>query len=478
MKQTLHFCPTNGFFGDTMPIKTEDGYHVFYNKLINGLTNKVGTLVWGHVYSPDLVHWEEMPDALKIGAPGTYDEKHCYSGSVIKKDDLYYIFYSGIQQDGTATVLKAVSRDLITWKQYDTEPLLLQPDEGYRKDGSWRDPCVFYHPGENCYWMFLTARSNTAGKDLYAGTIGLAKSVDLEHWTVYPPYWTPGISTVFECMDVFSYDAMWVMTYFWHETRCRMSDSPNGPWERPRVEAPDYFDHFAGRTCPGENQKRILFGWIPRSEADGAKRIWGGNMAIPREWYLLPDKTPATRCAASVLAHARRNPVKNFVEELSLETGVWDRVETGWIHRGTEGGMLLYEKTPPHFMFECRLRFKSRNSSASLMFRTNKVESKGAFACVTDSGYKIIFDSAEGLIRLREISEFDQKNDIAYIPYQLMAEEYIQVQLFVHKNMVELFVGNKKSLISRILLFDKGEFAVHAQDGCIEMRDMKMYHLE
>ena len=88
MKQTLHFCPTNGFFGDTMPIKTEDGYHVFYNKLINGLTNKVGTLVWGHVYSPDLVHWEEMPDALKIGAPGTYDEKHCYSGSVIKKDDL------------------------------------------------------------------------------------------------------------------------------------------------------------------------------------------------------------------------------------------------------------------------------------------------------------------------------------------------------------------------------------------------------
>jgi len=481
MKQTLHFCPKNAFFGDTMPIKTSDGYHVFYNKLINGLTNKTGTLIWGHTYSPDLVHWEDYPDALLIGEKGTLDDKHCYSGSVIEKDGTYYIFYTGISEgsDGKkkATILKAVSRDLIHWEKYNKKPLLLQPEEYYRMDGSWRDPCVFYHPEEKCYWMFLCAREAEITDDLYSGTMGLAKSEDLEHWTVCPPYWTPRVSTVFECANVFPYEDMWVMTYFWHETRCRVAVSPNGPWLRPAVEAPDYFDHFAGRTCLGTDNRRILFGWIPRKDADGAKRTWGGNMAIPREWYLLPDRTPATRCAGEVLDYYHGNGYILLAEQCCQVTGNWEKRDETLIHNSLDGGMVLLPETPQNYLLEGKIRFCGRNSSASIMIRTKGSETKGRFASSTDEGYKLIFDSAENIIHLRDISEFDQKNDVAYIPYEFGKEEYVDFQLFVHDDIVEAFVGNKKSLISRLMLYPTGKLAIHAQDGIVEFHNLKLYRI-
>ena len=106
------------------------------------------------------------------------------TGSVIKVDGVYHMFYCTFQQLPDRNYIQhAVSSDLDEWTTL--------KDEAFCSDGAiyapvhWRDPFVFWVEEEQCWWMLLAAQKS--GATTRRGCVGLCKSKDLHQWTYSEP---------------------------------------------------------------------------------------------------------------------------------------------------------------------------------------------------------------------------------------------------------------------------------------------------
>jgi beta-fructofuranosidase len=184
----------------------QDGsdYHIFYLQAPNNLKYEwlrhVNVSV-GHAVSKDLKNWIVLPDAL---APSNdleaFDNYTTWTGSIIKHDNLWYMFYTGSTRQERALVQRiglATSTDLITWQKHSAKPLL-ETDPIYYElldleswhDQAWRDPWVF-QDDSGLFHMFMTARFKDGVADA-RGVIGHAVSEDLLEWRTCPPVTEPG----------------------------------------------------------------------------------------------------------------------------------------------------------------------------------------------------------------------------------------------------------------------------------------------
>src|SRR5262245_53486646 len=118
------FPEDNGLPGDPNGAFYKDGlYHLMflYNRSGNGFAYSQGSsgFSWGHVSSPDLLHWRHHPDAL---VPGDGDEG-VFSGGAFVDDDgtsiLSYWMLWGAKGIGLAT-----SRDEEVWKKSSANPVI------------------------------------------------------------------------------------------------------------------------------------------------------------------------------------------------------------------------------------------------------------------------------------------------------------------------------------------------------------------
>lgn len=102
----LHFRPASGVLGDTIPFYWKGEYHVFYLKGQG----------WGHIVSKELMHWKELPDALKKAEGGTApDGEACWTGSIVEHGGIFHLFYTGKNSrdpQGDQKVMHATSLDL------------------------------------------------------------------------------------------------------------------------------------------------------------------------------------------------------------------------------------------------------------------------------------------------------------------------------------------------------------------------------
>lgn len=183
----------------------QDGadYHVFYLQAPRSLGDadaRHWNATIGHAVSRDLRRWAVLPDALRAGEPGDFDDQSTWTGSVLRAEGAWHLFYTGVStRDGgrVQRIGAAVSDDLFVWRK--RGPLLaadprwyekLAPGSGWHEE-AWRDPWVFWHAPTGDYRMFLTARAHVGPPD-GRGVIGHARSADLRDWEVLPPLTEPG----------------------------------------------------------------------------------------------------------------------------------------------------------------------------------------------------------------------------------------------------------------------------------------------
>lgn len=183
-------------------VEDNNCFHIFYLQAPKSISDEKlrhwNTSI-GHAISNDLTNWEVLPDVLQIGAPGEWDDYGTWTGSILKHEDIWYLFYTGIKSCESGLVQRiglATSTDLMHFTKHPNNPLVCADDRWYElldktiwHDQAWRDPWVFYK--DNFFHMLITARCSTGEPD-GRGVIGYARSINLINWEVGAPITEPG----------------------------------------------------------------------------------------------------------------------------------------------------------------------------------------------------------------------------------------------------------------------------------------------
>jgi beta-fructofuranosidase len=211
-----NYAPKGKLLWDTWFIKENNYYHVFYlqalpSKNPNERHDKKVSI--GHAVSRNLINWEELPTALEPGKENSWDNLALWTGSIIKKDKKYCMFYTGRNKDVNKKWIQkiglAISSDLIHWVKNKNSPILEASKYYYidnkknklGKIGAWRDPFVFYDRNYKKYYMTISARLRNAEKE-YNGCVAMAESSDLSDWTLLPPIFAPNVYDEIETTQV------------------------------------------------------------------------------------------------------------------------------------------------------------------------------------------------------------------------------------------------------------------------------------
>ena len=239
------FKPDDGAAaGDAMPFHWNGEWHVFYLK--------PGLGAWGypdrtrnsmaHIVSRDLVDWKVLPDAFGPGERGSVDGDGVWTGSVIEHEGTYHFFYTGYSRDhaNPQRICHATSTDLVHWTKDPSNPLF-GPDPRWYEPIDWRDPFIYRDEASGRFTMLIAARENE-GPTLRRGCIAIATSADLKTWQVDKPLWTPRVTHVMECPELFRLGDYWYLVFSRYseqaQTVYRVSRSSHGPWETRALEFP------------------------------------------------------------------------------------------------------------------------------------------------------------------------------------------------------------------------------------------------
>ena len=187
LRPQLRFSQKVGWNNDPNGMVYYDGeWHLFFQH--NPVGWRWGNMTWGHAVSKDLIHWEQLPNAL---FPSTMARGACFSGSAAVDEFNTAGFQTGKEKvivaaltDTGAGEAIAYSNDrgrTFTW--YEGNPVVRH--RGHDPNIMW------YSPGK--HWVMAVYDESKQ----YGRNIAFYTSKDLKHWELQSHL--PGY---FECPDL------------------------------------------------------------------------------------------------------------------------------------------------------------------------------------------------------------------------------------------------------------------------------------
>lgn len=260
----FHFSSRRGWNNDPNGLVYFEGeYHLFYQH--NPYEREWGNMHWGHAVSKDLIHWEELSEALYPDQLGTM-----FSGSVVIDYDKTAEFNKNgkvamvaiYTADNADREVQCVAYSLDkgrTWTKYEKNPVIDSKDKWNSKDT--RDPKVFrYEPSQK--WVMVLNEMD--GHSIY-------NSVDLKNWT-----FESHITGFWECPELFQLPVennpnhkKWVM---YGASGTYMTGSFDG-----KVFTPESGKHY---YTTGSAYAAQTFNHIPQNDGRRIQIAWG---RIPSE---------------------------------------------------------------------------------------------------------------------------------------------------------------------------------------------------
>jgi len=207
LRPQLRFSQMRGWNNDTNGMLFYDGeYHLFWQANPVGLAHD--NMYWGHAVSTDLVHWRELPEALrpfaqhakKVHPAMAVGRCHSGGGAVdfnntggwqTGKDKVLLLTFTDTgRKAGRGRLLKGFSESIAystdrgrTWKIWEGNPII-------RHTG--RDPKIFWYD-KGRHWSIAVYDEDPSGRG-----IAFYKSTDLKNWQR-----TGKINGFFECPEIF-----------------------------------------------------------------------------------------------------------------------------------------------------------------------------------------------------------------------------------------------------------------------------------
>jgi beta-fructofuranosidase len=479
----------NAPVGDIVPFYDLGTYHLFcLTPPLNSLyyPERLRT-TWRHLSSPDLVHWQRLPDALAPGAESDPDGGGIWTGSVLRTDDGYHIFYTGhaAGAEHKQSVCHATSADCVIWNKDPSNPVSV-PELDKFSGQDWRDPFVFWHAAEECYWMLLSARS-AAGSAPVRGAVALRTSPDLRSWSETTVLYETFLTHCPECPEVFRLADKWIMAYSRFTDRpgtvYRFADNPRGPWHSFSHDRLDGRHWYAAKSVTDDAGRRIAFGWVPdRNPAitpETGQWLWGGDLAVPREIVLedgeLGVRLPAEmgECERSELAYTA-----------AYMTGEWSSDDGGSFSVVAPGhfGHCLIESAEPadNYILSAAVSWSAGTAIVGVAVRVT---------ANLDRGIAVLCYPGEGVVRAVElgppsaVSDSPADAEPPAADYSPVAEGRLPrhmpgrmpFRIVVRGDIVEAFVGDATCLSYRMSSADAGHVALLAQDGLARFSDVEWH---
>ncbi len=201
----LHYSQRRGWNNDPNGMVWYDGeYHLFYQH--NPYEREWENMHWGHAVSRDLIHWEELNEALYPDHNGT-----AFSGSAVvdyentsgfgsKDNPAMIAIYTGASAKQVQCIAYSLDQGR-TWTKYEKNPVI---DSGKLWNTvDTRDPKVFWY-GPNKEWVMILNERD--GHSIYT-------SADLKEWK-----YESHVTGFWECPELFELpvdgnpqNTMWVM---------------------------------------------------------------------------------------------------------------------------------------------------------------------------------------------------------------------------------------------------------------------------
>ena len=479
----FHYRPADGFVGDVIPFFWKHTYHLFYLKApLPPMREGAAATPWAHIISDNLLDWKDLPIALAPGGEGEPDAGGCWTGSVIERDKVFHIFYTGHapgDPQRPQTVCHATSPDLVTWEKDPRNPVLV-PDPSRYERTDWRDPFVFWNDAEACYWMLITARLKDVPTPR-AGCIALAKSADLDDWEVQGPLWAPYLVHAPECPDLFELGRAepgkpelgkrWYLVFSTNETRYRVGLSPAGPWGAPALESFDGPRLYAAKTL-SDGTRRLLFGWVPtrQGESDGGAWDWGGDLALPRQ--LAPDADGAliTHCPDEITEAF--GPTLVHPDEIGgfqARLGRWIASDAALTGESRDG--FAYALCPlPMSDFAARVEvtMDAQPTRAGLLLRAGDN---------LERGYVLMLEPLMQRMTFRPWRSWGDGEPFVERPLRIVRGEPLTLQFVLEGSIFEVMAEGRCCLTCRMYDHRDGRLGLFVENGLAEFSGLTMWSL-
>ncbi|MEN8202320.1 MAG: family 43 glycosylhydrolase [Bacteroidota bacterium] len=177
------FAEPGGNVVDHAIIKVDGQWHLFYIRGV-AATNwpDFPEANFGHAVTGDLLNWEIHEPFLQTDK-SEFDSYQVWAPHVIEHNDMYWMFYTGVNDSVSQAICLATSDDLHHWERYEKNPVLNSLPWGFWDETHWsdcRDPMVLKE-GDTFYCYYTATRTvpETGGHE---SCMGMASSKDLIHW--------------------------------------------------------------------------------------------------------------------------------------------------------------------------------------------------------------------------------------------------------------------------------------------------------
>lgn len=461
------YKPDDGIAADFIPFHWDGQYHLFYLKDFRNAEKYGEGTPWFHLVTRDFVRFEDLGEALPRGPVGSQD-LWVFTGSVIEKDGVFHIFYTGHNSHFQNTdkpiqaVMHATSYDMRTWAKDPNFIFFAPADKGFEAN-DWRDPFVFWNDEKRKYWMLLAARK-TVGPSRNRGCIALAVSQDLENWQVREPFWAPDQYFTHECPDLFRIGDWWYLVYSTFSerfvTHYRMARSLKGPWLAPANDTFDGRAYYAAKTA-GDGQDRFAFGWLAtRSEGkDDGSWNWGGNLVV-HQIEQQKDGTLTVRIPVTVL-DAFKTPVSC---EPRAVLGNWN-IEEHRVTAHSVGRLSILKcgHLPETCLVEAEMTFSQNTAGLGLLLRADEDLDRYYAVRLEPANQRIVFD------------RWPRPGDQPFMierPLHLTAEQPVRLQIIIDETCVVVYADGKVALSCRMYQHQAGELCLFVSEGEVSFRDV------
>lgn len=463
----MFYKPEIGVAADVIPYYENDEFKLLYLHDYRNVEEYGEGCHWNLLTTKDFITYENFNKIIERGEKEEQD-LYVYTGCVIKKEGLYFVFYTGhnphLREQGLPEqkILLATGTDLVNLKKV-KEFVFEAPD--YLDMHDFRDPFVYFDECSGEYKMLLAARTKE-GPIKHRGVTMRAHSRDLYQWDLEKvPFYAPNAYYAHECPDYFRMGDWYYLIFseFTDKfvTRYRYSQNPEGPWLTPKNDAFDNHAFYAAKSI-SDGTRRYLFGWNPtRNEnTDYGFWQWGGNI-IPQELYQNADGTLSVKIPNQINEfYNNKVPLDVFnISEMSENSGEINA-------DGNIFGYTLFNEIPHSCKLKLSFSIQGTCHDFGVALHADDGFNQGYLVKFEPELNRVILDKVDR----RDPSIFGMMDTERYIPFAESIEH--RLVIIIDGNIAVLYFDEKYSMNLRLYDITNKRFGVYSNHSDVVFKEI------